>query len=51
MPTPLPAPYFVAASSRAAALVGIDPAALEGADFVAAFTGNALLPGRRRYRV
>nr|WP_307723531.1 YdiU family protein [Massilia sp. Mn16-1_5] len=45
MPTPLPAPYFVAASSRAAALVGIAPSALEQADFVAAFTGNRLLPG------
>jgi uncharacterized protein YdiU (UPF0061 family) len=45
MPTPLPAPYFVAASSRAAALVGIDPTALEQPDFVAAFTGNQVLPG------
>jgi uncharacterized protein YdiU (UPF0061 family) len=45
MPTPLPAPYFVAASSRAAALVGLDAAALAQDDFVAAFTGNQLLPG------
>lgn len=45
MPTPLPAPYFVAASSRAAALVGLDVGTLAQADFVAAFTGNALLPG------
>jgi uncharacterized protein YdiU (UPF0061 family) len=30
MPTPLPAPYFVAASSAAAALVGLDPAAGAG---------------------
>jgi uncharacterized protein YdiU (UPF0061 family) len=45
MPTPLPAPYFVAASSRAAALVGLDVETLAQADFVAAFTGNALLPG------
>ena len=45
MPTPLPAPYFVAASSRAAALVGLDADALAREDFVAAFTGNVLLPG------
>jgi uncharacterized protein YdiU (UPF0061 family) len=45
MPTPLPAPYFVAASSRAAALVGLDAEALARDDFVAAFTGNTLLPG------
>jgi uncharacterized protein YdiU (UPF0061 family) len=40
MPTPLPAPYFVAASSRAAALVGLDAQALANEDFVAVFTGN-----------
>jgi serine/tyrosine/threonine adenylyltransferase len=40
MPTPLPAPYFVAASAKAAALVGIDQAALPNEDFVAVFTGN-----------
>jgi uncharacterized protein YdiU (UPF0061 family) len=45
MPTPLPAPYFVAASSRAAALVGLDPAALAQEDFVTAFTGNRVMPG------
>jgi uncharacterized protein YdiU (UPF0061 family) len=45
MPTPLPAPYFVAASGRAAALVGLDVEALAQEDFVAAFTGNTLLPG------
>ena len=45
MPTPLPAPYFVAASSRAAALVGLDVETLAQEDFVTAFTGNALLPG------
>ncbi|MET0982817.1 MAG: protein adenylyltransferase SelO [Telluria sp.] len=45
MPTPLPAPYFVAASSRAAALVGIEPAALEQDDFVATFTGNRVPDG------
>lgn len=40
MPTPLPAPYFVAASAPAAALVGLDPAQLADDDFVAVFTGN-----------
>jgi uncharacterized protein YdiU (UPF0061 family) len=42
MPTPLPAPYFVAASARAAALAGLDVADLRNEDFVAAFTGNAV---------
>ena len=45
MPTPLPAPYFVAASTRAAALVGIQAQALEQEDFVAAFTGNRVPAG------
>ena len=40
MPTPLPSPYFIAASSPAAALVGLDPAELANEDFVAVFTGN-----------
>jgi uncharacterized protein YdiU (UPF0061 family) len=44
MPTPLPAPYFVAASARAAALVGLAPEALAHEDFVAVFTGNTLPP-------
>ena len=42
MPTPLPAPYFVAASSKAAALVGLDAAHLANDDFVAVFTGNTV---------
>jgi uncharacterized protein YdiU (UPF0061 family) len=42
MPTPLPAPYFVAASARAAALVGLDAGTLAQEDFVAVFTGNAV---------
>jgi uncharacterized protein YdiU (UPF0061 family) len=41
-PTPLPAPHFVAASSRAAALVGLDVETLQQPDMVAAFTGNAV---------
>jgi uncharacterized protein YdiU (UPF0061 family) len=40
MPTPLPAPYFVAASGPAAKLVGLDPRDLAQEDFVAVFTGN-----------
>jgi uncharacterized protein YdiU (UPF0061 family) len=40
MPTPLPDPYFVAASGPAAQLVGLDPRALANDDFVALFTGN-----------
>jgi uncharacterized protein YdiU (UPF0061 family) len=44
MPTPLPAPYFVAASSRAAALAGLDPATLRQEDMVAVFSGNYVPP-------
>jgi uncharacterized protein YdiU (UPF0061 family) len=44
MPTPLPAPYFVAGSSPAAQLVGIDPADLARDDMVAVFTGNHVPP-------
>jgi uncharacterized protein YdiU (UPF0061 family) len=44
MPTPLPAPYFVAASSNAAALAGLDPSALAQQDFVEVFSGNAVPP-------
>ncbi|NHZ80173.1 YdiU family protein [Massilia sp. CCM 8695] len=44
MPTPLPAPYLVAASARAAALAGLDPAVLAQDDFVATFTGNHVPP-------
>jgi uncharacterized protein YdiU (UPF0061 family) len=47
MPTPLPAPYFVAASAGAAALVGLTPDALANDDFVAVFTGNAV-PARAK---
>ncbi|XYY50002.1 protein adenylyltransferase SelO [Massilia sp. GER05] len=44
MPTPLPAPYFVAASAPAARLVGLDAADLARADTVAVFTGNYVPP-------
>jgi len=40
----MPAPYFVAASAKAAALVGLDPADLAHDDFVATFTGNQVPP-------
>lgn len=40
MPTPLPAPYFVAASAKAAALVGLDPALLATDEYVELLTGN-----------
>ncbi|MGZ3181097.1 MAG: protein adenylyltransferase SelO [Telluria sp.] len=41
-PTPLPEPYFVGASGRAARLVGLAPEHLARPEFVAAFTGNAV---------
>ena len=47
MPTPLPAPHFIAASAGAAALAGLDPADLSHEDFVAAFTGNTV-PARAK---
>ncbi|HEY1150387.1 MAG TPA: protein adenylyltransferase SelO family protein, partial [Pseudoduganella sp.] len=40
MPTPLPAPYLVAVSPKAAALVGLDPAAMGDEDTVATLIGN-----------
>ena len=40
MPTPLPAPHFIAASGPAAALLGLDVADLTRPDFVELFTGN-----------
>lgn len=47
MPTPLPSPYFVAASDRAAALVGLDAGQLRNEDFVDLFTGNKV-PARAK---
>lgn len=44
MPTPLPAPHFVAASARAASLVGLTAEQLAHDDFVAVFTGNHVPP-------
>ena len=42
MPTPLPAPYFVAASAPAAALIGLDPALLAQPDYVELLSGNSV---------
>jgi uncharacterized protein YdiU (UPF0061 family) len=41
-PTPLPAPYFVAASDKAAQLVGLSASDLERQEFVEVFSGNAI---------
>jgi uncharacterized protein YdiU (UPF0061 family) len=40
MPTPLPAPYFVASSAKAAALVGLAPELLATEEFIDLLTGN-----------
>jgi len=39
-PTPLPAPYLVAASEQAAQLIGLAPPACAGEDFLQTFSGN-----------
>lgn len=44
MPTPLPSPHFIAASSPAAALIGLDAADLARPDLVEVFTGNKVAP-------
>ena len=44
MPTPLPAPYLVAVSGKAAALVGLAPSHLATDDFVEFLTGNRVPP-------
>ena len=45
MPTGLPAPYPVARSDAAAGLLGIDPAALDGSEWVGILAGNRLPAG------
>ncbi|MGZ8289287.1 MAG: protein adenylyltransferase SelO [Telluria sp.] len=47
MPTPLPSPYFVAASGKAAAMVGLNAADLATEDLIAVFTGNKV-PARSK---
>lgn len=44
-PTPLPAPYLVSFNAEAAALIDLDIAAAQRADFAEYFIGNKLLPG------
>jgi uncharacterized protein YdiU (UPF0061 family) len=46
-PTPLPAPYPVAFSAPAAALIGLAPDALDRAEWVETLIGNRLLPASR----
>jgi uncharacterized protein YdiU (UPF0061 family) len=46
-PTPLPAPYVVAVSARAAALVGLTPQQLRTPAMVDLFSGNAVPAGTR----
>jgi uncharacterized protein YdiU (UPF0061 family) len=45
MPTPLPAPYLVAGSRSAAAMIGLDPAEFNTQEFVESFSGNRLPAG------
>jgi uncharacterized protein YdiU (UPF0061 family) len=45
MPTPLPSPYLVAASTSAAKVIGLDPADFHTTQFVESFTGNRLPTG------
>jgi uncharacterized protein YdiU (UPF0061 family) len=40
MPTPIPAPYLVAASEQAAQLIGLAPTACASDDFIQIFAGN-----------
>jgi uncharacterized protein YdiU (UPF0061 family) len=44
-PTPLPAPYFVAAAPHAAALIGLDPGALRSSDVIEPLSGSAVVAG------
>ncbi len=46
-PTPVPAPYLVAASASAAELIGLDPAEFATEHFVQVFAGNRTLPEAR----
>jgi uncharacterized protein YdiU (UPF0061 family) len=45
MPTPLPAPYLVAGSAFAAALIDLDLALLANEDVIATLAGNRTAPG------
>src|ERR1700674_4986415 len=48
-PTPVAAPRLLAYSREVAALLGIDPAAMESPEFARVFGGNALLDGMQPY--
>ena len=43
--TPLPSPYLVCASERAAELIELDPGEFAHPEFIAAFSGNSTLSG------
>ena len=44
-PTPVPEPHLVAVSEAAASVIGLDAAEFSRPEMVAAFSGNAVLPG------
>ncbi|MBC7501686.1 MAG: YdiU family protein [Herminiimonas sp.] len=44
MPTPLPDPYLICASTAAAAIIDLDPAEFGTPQFIDTFTGNTALP-------
>lgn len=45
--TPLPSPYLVCASDRAAGLVGLDPEVFADPEFIGVFSGNSTLTNSR----
>jgi len=45
--TPLPSPYLVCASARAAGLIGLDPEVFTDPEFIGAFSGNSTLTNSR----
>ncbi|WP_019140931.1 protein adenylyltransferase SelO [Noviherbaspirillum massiliense] len=45
MPTPVPSPYLVCASTDAAQLIGLDPAEFTTDDFIQTFAGNRVPSG------
>ena len=45
--TPLPSPYLVCASARAAGLIGLDPEVFTDPEFIGVFTGNSTLANSR----
>ena len=45
--TPLPSPYLVCASERAAGLIGLDPEVFADPEFIGVFSGNSTLTNSR----